>query len=170
MSRYSISDVNQLNESAFVQLLGAVFEETPTVAQRTWVARPFLDMDDLHQKMVSIVEDEMTQAEQIALIQAHPELGAKGKMAAASVREQASAGLKDASDGLYQQIIELNVRYWERFGFPFVMAVKGQTVEKIVAALEERAGNERADEVVRSLSEIYKIARFRLTDIISDAA
>ena len=170
MPSYAMADVNQLSESEFVQLLGAVFEETPVVAQRAWAARPFASVDALHRAMVAVVAEEMTRSEQIELIRAHPELGAKQKMAAASVGEQAGAGLNDTSDELYRRILDLNGRYREHFGFPFVMAVKGQTRESIVAALEERLENERENEVVRSLSEIYKIARFRIANIISDAA
>ncbi|MEO0868568.1 MAG: 2-oxo-4-hydroxy-4-carboxy-5-ureidoimidazoline decarboxylase, partial [Cyanobacteria bacterium J06642_11] len=87
----SITYINQLEQSAFVALLGDTFEETPTITAQTWLKRPFEDLADLHSKMVAIVEC-LSPAEQLALIRAHPELGSKRPMAKASVAEQASAG------------------------------------------------------------------------------
>ncbi|MGC1526407.1 MAG: 2-oxo-4-hydroxy-4-carboxy-5-ureidoimidazoline decarboxylase, partial [Phormidesmis sp.] len=123
---------------------------------------------DLHQKMVDVVENNMTPAEKIDLICAHPELGQKGKMAEASVQEQAGAGLSQLDAAGYQRIQTLNSAYKEKFGFPFVMAVKGFAASDILAAFEERVQATTAEETARSLTEIYKIARLRLKDIVTD--
>lgn len=162
---YSIDSVNQMGEPEFVEVFGAVFEKTPQIARCVWGDRPFLNREDLHQKMVAVVE-QMTLDDKIALIRAHPELGKPGKIAAASAREQASAGFSSAAQEDYQQITELNAQYRKKFEFPFVMAVKGQTLKSIEADLKGRIGNKREEEIVRSLSEIYEIARFRLSDLI----
>ena len=169
MSSYSIAEINQMDKSSFVHLLGPIFEETPEIAAQAWTSRPFQDIADLHQKMVCVVEESMTSREQLMLIQAHPELGASGKMAAASVQEQAGVGLDKTSteNRPIQQIRQWNTSYREKFGFPFVMAVKGQSLESIAAALESRLSQEKEEEIVRSLAEIYKIARFRLEDLIA---
>lgn len=163
---YSISEVNQMDKSDFVQSFGSVFEETPKVAEQAWAAMPFQDVADLHQKMVTVVEQGMTSHEKLTLIQSHPELGANGKMAAASVQEQAGAGFNQAKAEVHQQIQQLNAVYQEKFGFPFVMAVKGQTLDNIIAALKDRIDQTKEEEMARSLAEIYKIARFRLNDLI----
>lgn len=163
---YSIDQVNQMTQANFVALLGAVFEETPEIASEVWRDRPFQNTADLHQKMVAVVEN-MTTAKQIRLIQAHPELGKRGKMAKASVQEQAGAGLSQLEAGSYEHIQSLNSAYREKFGFPFVMAVKGFNHSDIVAAFESRLTGDAVSEKARSLSEIYKIARFRLDDLIS---
>ncbi|PZO11407.1 MAG: OHCU decarboxylase [Leptolyngbya foveolarum] len=163
---HSVYDINQMNEADFVELLGSVFEDTPAVAERAWASRPFQDVADLHQKMVAVVEAGMIPDEKLMLIQSHPELGTSGKMAAASVQEQAGVGLNQMEAAVYQQIHRLNAAYREKFGFPFVMAVKGQTLERITTALESRLQQEKEDEMARSLSEIYKITRFRLDDLI----
>lgn len=161
-----MDQVNQLGQAEFVALFGAVFEETPGVASQAWRDRPFQNVAELHQKMVTVVE-KMTAAEQVKLIQAHPELGKRGKMAEASVREQAGAGLSQLNTDDYKRIEDLNRAYREKFGFPFVMAVKGFNHSDIVAAFESRLAGDEGAERARSLSEIYKIARFRLDDIIS---
>ena len=81
----------------FVNVLGAVFEETPSIAEQVWYSRPFADVLDLHKKMTAIVA-QMSPVEQMKLIRAHPELGSKAKMADASVQEQMKAGLTQLSE------------------------------------------------------------------------
>ena len=165
---YSLEEINQLDEAAFVNILGSVYEETPAVAKRVWQtdgSRPFLSVQDLHQKMVAVVSS-MSWSEQLALIQAHPQLGANVEMAEASVREQKGAGLRQMTDAERKRIDELNQAYVDKFGFPFVMAVKGYGKKEILAAFEERLKNSREEEKRRSLDEINKIARLRLEELI----
>ena len=162
---YSISELNQMNQATFVTVLGAVFEETPTIAQQAWRDRPFTDISDLHQKMVAVVR-KMALAEQLALIQAHPDLGSRVKMAANSVQEQAGAGLSQLPPEEYARFQALNTAYREKFGFPFVMAVKGQSKASILAAFETRLEHHKDQEISQALSEITQIARFRLDDLI----
>ncbi len=135
------------------------------MAARAWNRRPFEDVSDLHSKMVAVVS-QMSADEQIALIQAHPELGATTKMAEASVQEQAGAGLGQMNADERDRIQQLNVAYQQKFGFPFVMAVKGYGKAEILAAFEERLEHEQVEEKARSLSEIAKIGRFRLEEIV----
>ncbi|MGC1309140.1 MAG: 2-oxo-4-hydroxy-4-carboxy-5-ureidoimidazoline decarboxylase [Phormidesmis sp.] len=167
MSCRSIAELNQLDQADFVNLLGAIFEETPFVAQQAWAQRPFMTVADLHQKMVAVVE-QMSPSQQLALIRAHPQLGAKTKMAEASVQEQAGAGLHRVSIADEARIQELNQAYEKKFGFPFVMAVKGHTTDSILKSFERRLENEPAQEKARSLQEISAIARFRLDNLTAD--
>ena len=166
MTSYSISEINQMDKAEFVQSFGSIFEETPRVAEQAWAAMPFQDVADLHQKMVTVVEKGMTNAEKLTLIQSHPELGANRKMAAASVQEQAGAGFNQTMTEVQKQIQQQNAVYQKKFGFPFIMAVRGQTLDSIAAAQKDRIAQSKEDEVARSLSEIYKIARFRLDNLI----
>lgn len=162
---YSIFEINQMDRSAFVSVLGTVFEETPSVAEHVWSMRPFADVIDLHAKMTNVVKA-MPLAERLRLIQAHPQLGANAKMAEASVQEQKKAGLGHMSSDENERLVEMNAAYADKFGFPFVMAVKGKGKGDIFAALAARLNNEASEELARSLTEIYKIARFRLDDLI----
>ena len=162
---YSISDINSMSQRKFVNLLGAIFEETPAITQQAHAAKPFASITHLHQAMVAVVE-KMPRSQQIALIQAHPELATKAKMADASVQEQKNAGLSYLSAPDYKRFQALNSAYREKFDFPFVIAVKGHDKDSILAALEERLENEKEEEVGRSLKEIAKIARFRLEALL----
>ena len=80
---YAIATLNQMHQADFVAVLGEVFEATPNIAHQAWLERPFADVDSLHQAMVNCV-DAMSDSEKLVLIQAHPDLGARVKMAEAS--------------------------------------------------------------------------------------
>ena len=154
-----------MSQTEFVALLGTVFEQTPKIAQQAWGERPFADLSDLHQKMIAVVM-KMCLTEQLALIQAHPDLGSRAKMAAASVQEQMGAGLTQLTPTEYEWFQALNAAYRKKFGFPFVMAVKGQTKTSILEAFGTRLENHKELEIQQALSEITQIARFRLDDLI----
>ncbi len=160
-----MTDINQMSQPTFVTALGAVFEETPEVAAAIWHERPFADVGSLHGAMVAVVKA-WPAAAQLRLILAHPELGSRVRMAEASVQEQAGAGLSGLSAEEFERFERLNNAYKQKFGFPFVMAVKGRDKAQILAAFDERLVNSADEERVRSLSEIFKIAEFRLNDLI----
>jgi len=162
---YSIADLNQMSQSDFVAALGVVFEETPAIAEKAWDERPFIDQNDLHQKMVRVVNG-LSHAEQRSLIQAHPDLGSKAKMAEASVTEQAGIGLDRLTASEYNRFHQLNQAYKNQFGFPFIIAVKNHTKASILQAFEQRLKNDADAERQQALSEIIDIARFRLHSLI----
>lgn len=162
---FTISELNQMSQEAFAKALGAVFESTPAIAQKAWKARPFTDIADLHQKMVDVVEW-MPPEEQLALIRAHPDLGSKAKMADASVQEQAGAGLDRLTPEEYSHFHALNQAYQERFGFPFIIAVKNHTKDSILEAFKQRLKNTVEVERERAITEITQIAWFRLLNLI----
>jgi 2-oxo-4-hydroxy-4-carboxy-5-ureidoimidazoline decarboxylase len=162
---YTISELNQMSESAFVEVFGAVFEHTPAIATQAWTKRPFTDVNDLHQKMVDVVNN-MTSDKQLALICAHPDLGSKLKMAEASINEQAGVGLDRLSLEEYERLKLLNQSYKDKFGFPFIIAVKNHTKDSILEAFEHRLQNTLDAEKQRALAEIAEIAKFRLIDLV----
>lgn len=158
---YSLDHLNQLDQSAFTEALGEIFEQTPTIAAQAWEKRPFKDVDDLHQKMLEVVSM-MTDEQQLALICAHPDLGGKAKMAEASVQEQAGAGLDRLTPDEYDRFHRLNERYKSQFGFPFIIAVKNHTKASILEAFETRLQHSQPDEMRQAIAEISQIAYFRL--------
>jgi 2-oxo-4-hydroxy-4-carboxy-5-ureidoimidazoline decarboxylase len=164
---YSIAQLNSLDQAAFVAALGAVFEDTPAIADQAWTARPFADAADLHQKMVAVV-NAMPVSDQLALIQAHPDLGSRAKMADASVQEQAGAGLDRLSAEDYQQFQVLNQAYKTKFGFPFIIAVKNHTKTDILQAFEQRLQNTGDRERQQALTEIFQIAQFRILALVAE--
>ncbi len=159
--QYAIAQLNQMSQGSFTAALGEIWEETPEIANQTWHSRPFKDIDALYQAMVAVVNN-MSDAEQVALIKAHPDLGSKTKMAEASVQEQAGVGLDRLSESEYQRFQFFNQAYKDKFNFPFIIAVKDQTKDSILAAFETRLKNTLGLEKQQALSEISKIAQLRL--------
>lgn len=165
---YSLTDLNQMDQAMFTNGLGTVFEETPAIAHHAWLHRPFDSVAHLHRVMVDIVRS-LPPADQLALINAHPALGSRAKMADASVQEQASVGLNQLSPAEYNEIQQLNQTYQEKFGMPFIIAVKHHTKASIFDAFRERLSHDRDTEVNQALEEIGAIARFRLDDLIRES-
>lgn len=163
-----IAELNQMSQEDFTVVLGEIWEKTPEIAQRSWQSRPFADLKALYQVMVTIVSD-MSEAEQLALIKAHPDLGSKVQMAEASVQEQAGVGLDRLSESEYQRFQSLNQAYKDKFGFPFIIAVKNHTKESILTAFESRLENSQDQEKQQALSEISQIARLRLETTLKNA-
>ena len=162
----AIAQLNQISQEEFTEALAEIWEETPEIAKRTWHNKPFEDIEDLHQAMVAVV-DSMSEAEQVTLIKAHPDLGSKAKMADASVQEQAGVGLDRLSESEYQRFHSLNQAYKDKFSFPFIIAVKNHTLESILEAFSKRLENDRQQEQQQALTEIKKIARLRLETLIN---
>ena len=144
--------------------LKAVFEHSPWVAERAWLAGPFADLESLHAAMVQQVAQASIE-EKLALIRAHPDLGTRAKMSASSVEEQAGAGLDRLTAEEFQRLHRLNGAYRDKFGFPFLLAVKNSTKHEILRALEDRLMNSPDQEFDEALRQIYRIAWFRLQSI-----
>lgn len=164
---YPLAQLNQMTEAEFVQAIGPTFEETPQIAAQVWPQRPFASVADLHRQMVDLVRA-MPEADQLALIQAHPDLGTRVAMAEASVAEQSQAGLTQLSAAEYERFQSLNQRYKERFGFPFILAVAGHTKASILDNFTQRLDNDPATEKATALRQIETIAHLRLSNWIQD--
>lgn len=162
----SLTQLNQMNQAEFVATLGAIFENTPAIAEAVWAARPFASIAELHQSMVAVVQ-QMSRDEQLALIRAHPDLGSRAKMAEASVQEQSGAGLDRLSAEEFHQLQSLNQNYKDKFGFPFIVAVKNHTKASILAAFEARLHHSIEAEQQEALNQIFQITRLRLDQQVS---
>ncbi|MBV7508354.1 2-oxo-4-hydroxy-4-carboxy-5-ureidoimidazoline decarboxylase [Bacillus sp. sid0103] len=161
----TIEKLNQLNKEEFVKKVGWVFEHSPWVGSLVWESLPLNSREELLQTMVTVVKN-AEEALQLALLRAHPDLGTRLKISEVSEKEQAGAGLDRLSKDEHKEFLSLNQKYVEQFGFPFIMAVKGQTKATILAAMQQRVGNTYELEFQTALNEVYKIAGFRLNDVI----
>ncbi len=161
----TIDDLNSLDQEHFVAVLGWVFEDSPWVAERAFDARPFAGLDALHAAMMEQVE-RATFAEALALLKAHPDLGTRARLSAASSEEQTGAGLDSLTPAEFERLNRLNAAYRNRFGFPFLLAVKGSTKHDILEALQARMEASPEDEYREALRQVYRIARFRLEELI----
>ncbi|MGH7076123.1 MAG: allantoate amidohydrolase [Stellaceae bacterium] len=164
--RLTFGRLNAMDGADFTAALGGVFEHAPWVAEAASKRRPYLSVDALHRAMVAVVE-EASHDRQLALIKAHPELGATKIATDFSKAEQAAAGLAAVERAGQEILRDLNRAYRDRFGFPFILAVKGRARAEIVAALEMRLHNPPETEFRTALDEIAKIARFRLDALIA---
>ncbi|APV50995.1 OHCU decarboxylase [Betaproteobacteria bacterium GR16-43] len=159
-----VGELNGLSLEAFVARLGSIYEHSPWVAERAYADVPFASIDTLHRAMERAMFS-ATADEQMALIRAHPELA--GRLAAAQLtehsrREQAGSGLDRVTPDERARMQALNDRYREKFGFPFIVAVKGLDWSGIIERMEARLPNAREVEVATALEQIGRIARFRL--------
>lgn len=165
----TLSALNAMTAPEFAGALSGVFEHTDWIAQRAAAARPFDTVPRLLEALRSTVAH-ATEAEQLALIRAHPQLRARSVQSAAltvaSAAEQRRAGLEGATPAEAARLAELNTAYQQRFGFPFILAVRGFDPASIIACCESRLKRERADELATALVEIGRIAGFRLADRI----
>jgi len=157
----NIDELNHLSQKEFVERLGWVFEASPWVAERAWAHGPFASLDALHAAMVAEVEHAAPD-EQLALLRAHPDLGARAQMSDASVSEQAGAGLDHLTPQEYDDLVKLNAMYRDEFGFPFLFAVRGCTKDDILKSLRERVAGSREEEFRTALEQVFRIARHRL--------
>jgi 2-oxo-4-hydroxy-4-carboxy-5-ureidoimidazoline decarboxylase len=165
----TIGELNALDRTDFIAALGWVFEYSPWVAERTWPARPFADVDALHTVMI----DQLAQAnpeEQLALLRAHPDLGTRARISPASTGEQAGAGLDQLTPPEFERLQGLNSAYRIKFGFPFLFAVKGSTKHDILEALEKRLEASPEEEYEEALRNVNRIARFRLEEAVLEGA
>jgi len=162
----TIDQVNALPCSEFVSKIGWVFEHSPWVAERTCNQRPIPDVNALNEALVKTMWA-ASEAEQLALLRAHPDLGARALMSEASVNEQAGAGLGQLSRTEFDSLHRLNSEYKQKFGFPFLYAVRGSTKHDILAALERRLPQDRDQEFQEALTQVARIAAFRLEDLIN---
>jgi 2-oxo-4-hydroxy-4-carboxy-5-ureidoimidazoline decarboxylase len=169
---YSADLLSHLPREDFVAALGGVFEHSPWVAEAAWAQRPFASIEALHGVMCAVV-DAAGSARQLALVKAHPELAGKaavrGELTPESSREQSGAGLDLCSPQEFEKLQALNHAYREKFGFPFILAVRGYDRAGVLANFEARVQHAAADELRESLRQIYRIARFRLDDLSAHA-
>ena len=157
--------VNALSRDDFVRVVGPVFEHSPWIAERAWVARPFASRDELHGALCDVV-GRASEEEKLSLVGAHPDLVGNAVLTPESQSEQTSAGLGSLSDDERQVFRDYNAQYRKRFGFPFVVCARLNKKEAILRAFPARLQNSPETEMKTALEEIYKIADLRLRDLL----
>lgn len=165
----SLAALNAMSAAEFTSTLGAIFEHSPWVAERAAAKRPFASVQQLHDAMAAAVHD-AAEDERLALIRAHPELAGKaavrGELTEESTREQKGAGLDQCSPEEFARMQDLNQRYNDKFGFPFVIAVKGHDRHSILDNFARRLENPRDVEAKECIEQIIRIGGFRLADSV----
>jgi OHCU decarboxylase len=161
----TLEGLNAADRDAFVAALDGLYEHSPWIPERAWPRRPFADIRALELAMRDVVL-QATRAEQLDLINRHPRLGARAPLTMRSQAEQRGAGIERSTNETRDELAELNARYEQRFGFPFIVAVKNLGVRDIIENCRERLANDPATEFEESLRQIFRIAGFRLADTL----
>ncbi|MGF7005689.1 allantoinase PuuE [Aminobacter sp. BE322] len=163
---------SRMERPEFVQRFGSIFEHSPWVAERAFDLElgPAHDSSGgLHNALCRAFRSG-TDAERLGVLTAHPDLA--GKLAQAkrlteeSTREQASAGLDALTDAERARFTELNTAYVEKFGFPFIIAVRDNDKASILKAFETRIANSRDQEFTTACKQVERIAWYRLNDLL----
>lgn len=170
----SMASVRTLDETSFVALLGAVVEHSPWVARRAWHRRPFGTRQALFEALSAEIHG-ASDAEQLALLRVHPELAGQearaGTMTADSQSEQGRLGLLRLDAATVRRLDELNRRYRERFGFPFIAALRlHASLDSVLADGEQRLGHDANSERRIALDQVGQVVRGRLERMVSDDA
>lgn len=159
--------LNQASPQLFAAALGGIFEHSPWVAERAYSGRPFTSVEELHDCMLQAVRkapDELIRG----LFRAHPDLATRMKVSPLSAAEQHGAGLDRLTPDEFAAMQDLNRAYTSKFGFPFILAVRGHDKSSIMAAIALRVKRSPEEEWNQALDEIGRITRFRLDDLISN--
>jgi beta-ureidopropionase / N-carbamoyl-L-amino-acid hydrolase len=168
----TLEQLNAATPAEFTALLDGTYEHSPWIAERAAASRPFHTLAQLKLALVQVVRDCSRDA-QLKLIRAHPELAGKAMVAktltAESTNEQGKAGLTDCTPQEFAHIQQLNADYNARFGFPFILAVRGPRgsglpKSEIIATFERRLQHHPEYELAESLRNIHRVAEIRLDD------
>jgi OHCU decarboxylase len=171
----TLVQLNDCSRADFVARLGGIYEHSPWIAERAAVRRPFASNEALKLALQDAVSA-ATEAERLGLIRAHPELAGKAAVAGGLTREsageQAASGLHLCSADEFATLQRLNADYNARFGFPFILAVRGPTGQgltrqAIIATFARRLKNRRSDEIAECLRQIKRIAELRLNELLA---
>jgi OHCU decarboxylase len=165
----TLNDLNHAEPTQFLALIGGPLEGQTWLAERIASYRPFASVEALIAAFHEVVAT-MSEADKIALIASHPDLAGKaaidGSLSEASKQEQAAAGLDRLTHDEYETFHQRNTAYKQAFGFPFVICARENTKASILAAFETRLQNPRAQEIDAGVSEVLKILRLRLLDLV----
>ncbi|MDD0838335.1 2-oxo-4-hydroxy-4-carboxy-5-ureidoimidazoline decarboxylase [Curvibacter sp. HBC61] len=168
----TLEQFNQAEPAQALQWLDGLYEHSPWIVERVLPQRPFATLAQLKAALARVVRESGAPA-QLDLIRAHPELAGKAmvsqSLTAESTHEQGKAGLTDCSPAEFARIQQLNSDYNARFGFPFILAVRGArglglSRQEIIDTFERRLHNHPDFERAEALRNIHRIAEIRLND------
>ena len=160
-----LDKVNNLNKTDFMSTFGNVFEKTDWIAEKAYDRKPFDNLDQLFSTMIKIFENSKKE-NHLKILKAHPDLAIEKKLTEDSKKEQNNASLNQCSDQEFREFIKLNIEYKKKFGFPFIIAVKGKKKEEILDNFRQRIANNINSEFEEAKEQVKKIASFRMNEII----
>ena len=161
----SIDKFNKLSKTEFISIFGNIFEKTEWIAERCYESKPYNNLDELVSKMMKIFENSEKE-KHLEILNSHPDLAVEKKLTKDSKNEQKNASLNQCTDKEFIEFKKLNEEYKKKFGFPFIIAVKGKNKEEILNSFRQRITNNINSEFEEAKKQVKKIASFRLSEII----
>ena len=158
------NNLNNLNRDQFISLFRVIFEKTLWIAEKLFELKPFKDKNDLIYKMIQIYESSSNN-EVLNILRAHPKLAVEKNLTENSSKEQSNANLKNCTKEEFDEFTNLNNEYEKKFGFPFIIAVKGKDKLEILNNFRQRINNDVEFEFKESKRQVKKIALFRLNEL-----
>ena len=161
-----INKINKLSQSEFIKVFANIFENARWIAEELYKQKPFKDFDELSSKIMNIFEIS-TKEKKLKILNDHPDLGNKAKISSLtpdSLKEQKNAGLDQCTSEEFNEFKKLNDDY-RKFGFPFILAVKGKSKIEILNNFRKRVNSEPQIEFEEALKQVKKIANLRLKDL-----
>ena len=160
------SKLNNLNRGEFISLFGVIFEKTQWIAEKLFELKPFKNKNDIIDKMIKIYEAS-SEDEVLNILRSHPKLAVEKKLTEHSNEEQSRANLKNCTQEEFDEFTKLNSEYEKKFGFPFIIAVKGKDKIEILNNFRQRINNDVEFEFEESKKQVKKIALFRLDELFT---
>jgi 2-oxo-4-hydroxy-4-carboxy-5-ureidoimidazoline decarboxylase len=168
--KYRTKIPSALERAEFLEIFGGVYEHSSWIAEQLF-NQGLTGMHDNAGGMAAALGEIIETAgrdAQLRLLRTHPDLAGRlalrGELTASSSAEQAGAGLDQCTEAEFEQLQSLNDSYQERFGFPFILAVKGKQPDEIITTFERRVKNELDDEFREALDQVHRIAYLRLQE------
>ena len=162
----SIDQINELTKNDFIDIFGNVFEKTYWIANKTFNTKPFKNFDELFSIIMQNYENS-SEEEYLKIFNEHPELAVEKELTENSQNEQNSASLNRCSNEEFNEFKNLNIEYRKKFGFPFIIAVKGKNKDEILNNFRKRIKNEISKEFNEAKRQVKRIASLRLGEIIN---
>ena len=165
-----INKINKSSRSEFVKVFANIFEKTEWIAEELYNQIPFNNFEELSSKMLYIFET-ATKEKKLKILNAHPDLANKtkiGLLTPDSLKEQTNAGLDQCTEKEFNEFKKLNQIY-KKFGFPFILALKGKTKIEILDNFRKRISSDPEIEFNEAVKQVKQIANFRLKELSSKA-
>ena len=163
-----INKINKLTQSEFIKVFANIFENARWIAEELYKQKPFGDFDELSSKMMNIFEMS-SKEEKLKILNDHPDLGNKTKISSLtqdSLKEQKTVGLDQCTSEEFNEFKKLNDAY-KKFGFPFILAIKGKSKIEILNNFRKRINSESQIEFEEAINQVKKIASLRLKELNS---
>ena len=159
--------IEKLSKTEFTEVFGNIFENASWIAEKLYEQKPFKNFQDLSKKMISIFESSDNQ-NKLKILNSHPDLANKAKigyLTKDSNKEQSDVGLDRCSEEEFNEFKNLNLKYKNKFGFPFIIAVKGKNKLEILLNFKKRVLLDRKVEFDQAINQVKKIATLRLEEL-----